>query len=233
MGTGIAEHDEYGVAFIEAVRRIKRELPGAMTSGGISNISFSYRGNDAVREAMHTAFLYHAIAAGLDMGIVNAGRLPLYDDIDPELLEAVEDVLLARRPDATERLTDLAGRIRDEGIETRVDDAWRSEGVEARLEHALVEGIVEHIEEDAEEARLLYGRALEVIEGPLMAGMNRVGDLFGSGRMFLPQVVKSARVMKRAVAFLVPHLEAEKAEKAEGNAAGKAPRGRGRFSSRP
>ncbi len=211
VGTGIEEHDEYGVAFIEAVRRIKNELPGALTSGGISNISFSYRGNDAVREAMHTAFLYHAIAAGLDMGIVNAGRLPLYDDIDPELLEAVEDVLLARRPDATERLTDLAGRIRDEGIETRLDDAWRSEGVEARLEHALVEGIVEHIEEDAEEARLLYGKALEVIEGPLMAGMNRVGDLFGSGRMFLPQVVKSARVMKRAVAFLVPHLEAEKA----------------------
>ncbi len=217
VGTGIAEHDEYGVAFIEAVRRIKSELPGAMTSGGISNISFSYRGNDAVREAMHTAFLYHAIAAGLDMGIVNAGRLPLYDDIDPELLEAVEDVLLARRSGATERLTDLAGRIRDEGIETRVDDAWRSEGVEARLEHALVEGIVEHIEADAEEARLLYGKALPVIEGPLMAGMNRVGDLFGSGRMFLPQVVKSARVMKRAVAFLVPHLEAEK----EGKAAGK------------
>ena len=225
VGTGIAEHDEYGVAFIEAVRRIKRELPGAMTSGGISNISFSYRGNEAVREAMHTAFLYHAIAAGLDMGIVNAGRLPLYDDIDPELLEAVEDVLLARRPDATERLTDLAGRIRDEGIETRVDDAWRSEGVETRLEHALVEGIVEHIEEDAEEARLLYGKALEVIEGPLMAGMNRVGDLFGSGRMFLPQVVKSARVMKRAVAFLVPHLEAEKA--ANATSAGVARKGKG------
>ncbi|MYA33227.1 MAG: methionine synthase [Gemmatimonadales bacterium] len=221
VGTGIAEHDAYGIAFIEAVRRIKRELPGAMTSGGISNISFSYRGNDAVREAMHTAFLYHAIAAGLDMGIVNAGRLPLYDDIDPELLEAVEDVLLDRRPDATERLTDLAGRIRDEGIETRVDDAWRSEGVESRLEHALVEGIVEHIEEDAEEARLLYGKALQVIEGPLMAGMNRVGDLFGSGRMFLPQVVKSARVMKRAVAFLVPHLEAEKKGKTAGKAAGK------------
>jgi len=225
VGTGIAEHDEYGLAFIEAVRRIKGELPGAMTSGGISNISFSYRGNDAVREAMHTAFLYHAIAAGLDMGIVNAGRLPLYDDIDPELLEAVEDVLLARRPDATERLTDLAGRIRDEGIETRVDDAWRAEGVEARLEHALVEGIVEHIEEDAEEARLLYGKALEVIEGPLMAGMNRVGDLFGSGRMFLPQVVKSARVMKRAVAFLVPHLEAEKA--ANATSAGVARKGKG------
>ncbi len=225
VGTGIAEHDEYGVAFIEAVRRIKSELQGAMTSGGVSNISFSYRGNDAVREAMHTAFLYHAIAAGLDMGIVNAGRLPLYDDIDPELLEAVEDVLLARRPDATERLTDLAGRIRDEGVETRVDDAWRSEGVEARLEHALVEGIVEHIEEDAEEARLLYGKALEVIEGPLMAGMNRVGDLFGSGRMFLPQVVKSARVMKRAVAFLVPHLEAEKA--ANATSAGAARKGKG------
>ncbi|WP_419937771.1 methionine synthase [Candidatus Palauibacter sp.] len=233
VGTGIAEHDEYGVAFIESVRRIKRELPGAMTSGGISNISFSYRGNDAVREAMHTAFLYQAIAAGLDMGIVNAGRLPLYDDIDPELLEAVEDVLLARRPDATERLTDLAGRIRDEGIETRVDDAWRSQDVEARLEHALVEGIVEHIEEDAEEARLLFGKALEVIEGPLMAGMNRVGDLFGSGRMFLPQVVKSARVMKRAVAFLVPHLEAEKAARASSAAgtnsgsAGAARKGKG------
>ena len=208
VGTGIAEHDAYGVAFIEAVRRIKAELPGASTSGGISNISFSYRGNDAVREAMHTAFLYHAIAAGLDMGIVNAGRLPLYDDIDPELLEAVEDVLLARRPDATERLTGLAGRIRDRGIETRVDDAWRELGVEARLEHALVEGIAEHIERDAEEARLARGSALDVIEGPLMDGMNRVGDLFGSGRMFLPQVVKSARVMKRAVACLVPHLEA-------------------------
>ncbi len=226
VGTGIEEHDEYGVAFIEAVRRIRHELPGAMTSGGISNISFSYRGNEAVREAMHTAFLYHAIAAGLDMGIVNAGRLPLYDDIEPELLEAVEDVLLARRPDATERLTDLAGRIRDRGVETRVDDAWRSEPVDVRLEHALVEGIVEHIEEDVEEARLARGKALEVIEGPLMAGMNRVGDLFGSGRMFLPQVVKSARVMKRAVAFLVPHLEAEKAaERAAGR--GAAPGGDG------
>ena len=222
VGTGIAEHDEYGVAFIEAVRRIKRELPGASTSGGISNVSFSYRGNDAVREAMHTAFLYHAIAAGLDMGIVNAGRLPLYDDIDPDLLEAVEDVLLARQPDATERLTDLAGRIRDRGIETRVDDAWRSLAVDERLEHALVEGIVEHIEEDTEEARLARGRALDVIEGPLMNGMNRVGDLFGSGRMFLPQVVKSARVMKRAVAFLVPHLEAEKdGTRGNGRARGK------------
>ena len=232
VGTGIAEHDEYGVAFIEAVRRIKRELPGASTSGGISNISFSYRGNDAVREAMHTAFLYHAIGAGLDMGIVNAGRLPLYDDIDPELLEAVEDVLLARRPDATERLTDLAGRIRDRGIETRVDDAWRSLGVDERLEHALVEGIVEHIEEDAEQARLAHGKALEVIEGPLMNGMNRVGDLFGSGRMFLPQVVKSARVMKRAVAFLVPHLEAEKEANERGGArpgGGRRARGKGRI----
>ena len=225
VGTGIAEHDEYGVAFIEAVRRIKTELPGASTSGGISNISFSYRGNDAVREAMHTAFLYHAIAAGLDMGIVNAGRLPLYDDIDPELLEAVEDVLLARRPDATERLTELAGRIRDRGIETRTDDAWRELGVEARLEHALVEGIAEHIERDAEEARLACGRALDVIEGPLMRGMNRVGDLFGSGRMFLPQVVKSARVMKRAVACLVPHLEAEK--EAGGEAGGGRRKGKG------
>ena len=227
VGTGMTEHDEYGIAFIESVRRIKRELPGASTSGGISNISFSWRGNDQVREAVHAAFLYHAIAAGLDMGIVNAGRLPLYDDIAPELLEAVEDVLLARRPDATERLTDLAGRIGEQGVRTRVDDAWRSWGVEERLEHALVEGIVEHIEEDAEEARLGYDRALDVIEGPLMAGMNRVGDLFGSGRMFLPQVVKSARVMKRAVAFLVPHLEAEKLATAAGRRAAAARKGKG------
>ena len=228
VGTGIAEHDAYGVAFIEAIRGIKRELPGALTSGGISNVSFSYRGNDAVREAMHTAFLYHAIAAGLDMGIVNAGRLPLYDDIDPDLLEAVEDVLLARRPDATERLTERAGRFRAQGIETRVDDAWRALGVDERLEHALVEGIVEHIEEDVEEARLARGTALDVIEGPLMNGMNRVGDLFGSGRMFLPQVVKSARVMKRAVAHLVPHLEAEKAARAVAGGAADGARGGGR-----
>ncbi len=210
VATGIPEHDEYAVAFIEAVRRIKTELPGCLTSGGISNVSFAFRGNDAVREAMHSAFLYHAIAAGLDMGIVNAGRLPVYDDIDPELLERVEDVLLARRPDATERLTELAGRMRERGLQTRVDDRWRSLAVEQRLVHALVEGIVEFIEDDVEEARGKYGRALHIIEGPLMDGMNRVGDLFGSGRMFLPQVVKSARVMKKAVAYLVPYLESEK-----------------------
>ena len=223
VGTGIPEHDRYGAAFIEAVRAIKRELPGALTSGGISNISFSFRGNDAVREAMHAAFLYHAIRAGLDMGIVNAGRLPVYDDIEPELLEAAEDVLLARRSGAAERLTSLARRTSARGsVRTRHDDAWRSLGVESRLEHALVEGIADHIEEDAGEAHSRYGRAIDVIEGPLMAGMNRVGDLFGEGRMFLPQVVKSARVMKRAVAFLVPHLEAEKgrAEAGKGGAAG-------------
>ncbi|MDX1579454.1 MAG: homocysteine S-methyltransferase family protein, partial [Gemmatimonadota bacterium] len=165
VGTGIEEHDEYGIAFIEAVRRIKEELPGARTSGGISNVSFSFRGNDAVREAMHSAFLYRAIRAGLDMGIVNAGRLPVYDDIDPELREAAEDVLFARRPDATERLTELAGRIGSEGLRTEVDLAWRSREVESRLEHALVEGIVDFIEDDAEEARGKYGQALQVIEG--------------------------------------------------------------------
>ncbi len=223
VGTGIAEHDSYGLDFIEAVRRIKAELPGALTSGGISNVSFSYRGNDAVREAMHSAFLYHAISTGLDMGIVNAGRLPVYDDIDAELLEAVEDVLLARRPDATERLTDLAGRIGGEGVQTELDDEWRSLPVEARLEHALVDGIVEFVEEDTEEARVLLGQALQVIEGPLMAGMDRVGDLFGSGRMFLPQVVKSARVMKKAVSYLVPYLEAEK--KASGGVAQRSGKG--------
>ena len=210
VATGIAEHERYGVAFIEAVRGIKASLPGVLTSGGISNVSFAFRGNDAVREAMHTVFLYHAIEAGLDMGIVNAGRLPVYDDIDPELLGAVEDVILARRPDATERLTELAGRVTGGGLTTAVDDAWRDQEVEKRLEHALVEGIVEFIEADVEEARGRYESALEIIEGPLMDGMSRVGDLFGAGRMFLPQVVKSARVMKRAVATLIPYLEAEK-----------------------
>ncbi|MFV1986855.1 MAG: methionine synthase [Gemmatimonadota bacterium] len=211
VATGIEEHERYGIAFIEAVRGIKQALPGALTSGGISNVSFAFRGNEAVREAMHAVFLYHAIGAGLDMGIVNAGRLPVLDDIDPELREAAEDVLLARRPDATERLTELAGRVTGGGLRTESDDAWRRLDVGARLSHALVEGIVEHIEGDVEEARAGYDSALEIIEGPLMAGMSRVGDLFGSGRMFLPQVVKSARVMKKAVSYLVPYLEAEKA----------------------
>ncbi len=209
VGTGIEEHNEFGIAFIEAVRRIKTELPGVSTSGGISNVSFSYRGNDPLREAMHSAFLFHAIEAGLDMGIVNAGRLAIYDEIDPDVREAIEDVLLARRPDATERLTEYASRVQARGTRSGPDDAWRGGTVEDRLEHALVEGIVDHIEADTEEARLKLGRALEVIEGPLMAGMNRVGDLFGSGRMFLPQVVKSARVMKKAVSYLIPWLEDE------------------------
>ncbi len=223
VATGIAEHDEYGLAFIEAVGRIKETLPGVSVSGGISNVSFAFRGNEAVREAMHSAFLYHAIGAGLDMGIVNAGRLPVYDDIDPELLEAVEDVLLNRRPEATERLTELAGRVAGTSARAAPDLAWRDRSVERRLEHALVEGILDFIEDDTEEARVKYGRPLHVIEGPLMDGMTRVGDLFGSGRMFLPQVVKSARVMKRAVAYLVPYLEEEKRARLEAAGDGASP----------
>ena len=210
VGTGIEEHDGYAVAFIEAVRRIKNECPGSKTSGGVSNISFSFRGNEPVREAMHAAFLYHAIRAGLDMGIVNAGQLAVYDDIPTDLLEHVEDVLLARRPDATERLVAFAATVKGGARAQERDTAWREAPVEKRLEHALVQGLVEHIEEDTEEARVRYGSPLAVIEGPLMAGMNVVGDLFGSGKMFLPQVVKSARVMKKAVAYLEPFLEAEK-----------------------
>ncbi|MGH7540636.1 MAG: vitamin B12 dependent-methionine synthase activation domain-containing protein, partial [Gemmatimonadota bacterium] len=192
-----------------SVRAIKRRWPLVKTSGGISNVSFSFRGNEPVREAMHAAFLYHAIRAGLDMGIVNAGRLPVYDDIEPELLAAVEDALLNRRPDATERLTELAGRVVGEATRAGPDLAWRSLDVAQRLEHALVEGIVDFIEQDVEEARRGAERPLHVIEGPLMDGMRRVGDLFGSGKMFLPQVVKSARVMKKGVAYLVPYLEAD------------------------
>jgi 5-methyltetrahydrofolate--homocysteine methyltransferase len=211
VATGIEEHNDYAVSFIEATRRIKAELPGARVSGGVSNISFSFRGNKAVREAMHAAFLYHAIRAGLDMGIVNAGQLEVYEEIPRELLERVEDVLLNRRPDATERLVAFAETVTQKDRVAGEEDAWRKGTVEARLSHALVNGIVEHIEADTEEARQKYGRPLAVIEGPLMGGMNVVGDLFGSGRMFLPQVVKSARVMKKAVAYLTPFLEAEKA----------------------
>jgi 5-methyltetrahydrofolate--homocysteine methyltransferase len=212
VGTGIQEHADYGSAFVDAVRRIKRELPGVSTSGGISNVSFSFRGNPGLREAMHAAFLYRAIQAGLDMAIVNAGRLPIYDDIDPEVREAVEDVLWNRGDPAvaTERLTELAAGVRSTGEAGHVDVAWRDWPVEKRLEHSLVEGILDHIEDDVEEARQEARLALDVIEGPLMDGMSRVGDLFGSGRMFLPQVVKSARVMKRAVAHLVPYMEAER-----------------------
>jgi 5-methyltetrahydrofolate--homocysteine methyltransferase len=218
VGTGIEEHANYGVDYIEAVRRIKRELAGALVSGGVSNVSFSFRGNDAVREAIHAVFLYHAIAAGMDMGIVNAGALPVYDEIPAELREAAEDLVLNRRPDATERLLAMAEDLDPTGRPAAARDlAWREAPVEERLRHALVEGISDWIVEDTEEARQKAARPLDVIEGPLMAGMDRVGDLFGSGRMFLPQVVKSARVMKRAVAHLVPYLEAEKAAGRGGN----------------
>ena len=212
VATGIDEHNNYAVDFIETVRWIKKNLPYAKVSGGISNVSFAFRGNEPVREAMHTSFLFHAIQAGLDMGIVNAAQLGIYEDIDPELLVRVEDVLLNRRPDATERLVSFAETIQDDGekIEAKAAE-WRSAPVAERLKHALVKGIVDHIEEDTEEARLFYSSPLSVIEGPLMDGMNFIGDLFAEGKMFLPQVVKSARVMKRSVACLIPHIEAEKA----------------------
>ena len=212
IATGMEEHNAYAVSFIEAVRRLKAEFPGTRTSGGVSNVSFAFRGNDRVREAIHSVFLYHAIAAGLDMAIVNAGVLPIYDDVEPELRERVEDVVLNRRPDATERLLDLAAQYAgDAGMERAAEDlAWREGPVDERLTHALVAGIDAYIVEDTEEARLAAARPLDVIEGPLMAGMNVVGDLFGAGRMFLPQVVKSARVMKKAVAVLIPYLEAQR-----------------------
>ncbi len=219
VATGLDEHRNYAVDFMEATRWIKKNLPGARVSGGISNISFSFRGNNTVREAMHAAFLFHAIRAGLDMGIVNAGQLAVYEEIEPELRERVEDVLLNRRGDATERLVDFAENVKAKG-KTRVpDEAWRAEPVEGRLKHALVKGITDYIDTDTEEARQKCKRPLEVIEGPLMAGMSVVGDLFGSGKMFLPQVVKSARVMKKAVAYLMPFMEAEKS-------AGAKPQGR-------
>jgi 5-methyltetrahydrofolate--homocysteine methyltransferase len=210
VATGIEEHNDYARAFIESLPLIKERCPGARTSGGISNLSFSFRGNDAIREAMHAAFLYHAIRAGLDMGIVNAGQLAVYEDIEPELLERVEDAIFNRRPDATERLVEIADRFRGEGTKRELDLRWREAPVAKRLEWALVHGIVDFVEDDTEEARLTAKRPLDVIEGPLMDGMRVVGDLFGSGRMFLPQVVKSARVMKRAVAYLQPYMEDEK-----------------------
>jgi 5-methyltetrahydrofolate--homocysteine methyltransferase len=216
VATGLEEHARYGLDFIEAVRWIRKELPGTKVSGGVSNLSFSFRGNDAVREAMHTAFLYHAIQAGMTMGIVNAGQLGVYAELEPALRELVEDVIFNRRPDATERLVDAAGRYKAGARETAKDEAWRTGSVEARLSHALVNGISAHIVADTEEARLKFPRPIQVIEGPLMEGMNVVGDLFGAGKMFLPQVVKSARVMKQAVAHLVPYIEAEKAKSGEG-----------------
>jgi 5-methyltetrahydrofolate--homocysteine methyltransferase len=213
VATGMEEHNNYAVEFFEAVRRIKRECPGAKTSGGVSNVSFSFRGNEVVREAMNAAFLYHAIQAGLDMGIVNAGQLAVYEEIDRELLTYIEDVLHNRRPDATERLIAYAEQIKATSPEQEgavVIEEWRSGSVEDRLKHALLKGVTDYIEQDTEEARQKYTRPLDVIQGPLMDGMSVVGELFGAGKMFLPQVVKSARVMKRAVAYLEPFMEAER-----------------------
>jgi 5-methyltetrahydrofolate--homocysteine methyltransferase len=213
VATGIAEHNGYAKSFIEALPLIKERCPGVRTSGGISNLSFAFRGNEAVRRAMHAAFLYHAIHAGLDMGIVNAGQLDVYEDIPPELKELVEDVLFDRREDSTDRLVAYAEQVKSVGArKSEADLSWREAAVGKRLEHALVHGIADYVEEDTEEARQQTERPLEVIEGPLMDGMKIVGDLFGAGKMFLPQVVKSARVMKRAVKYLEPFMEAEKAK---------------------
>jgi 5-methyltetrahydrofolate--homocysteine methyltransferase len=210
IATGLEEHNEYAINFIEATKQIKATCPGVKISGGISNLSFAFRGNDVVREAIHAAFLYHAIKAGLDMGIVNAGQLAVYEDIPPDLLEHVEDVIFNRRPDSTERLVAFADRVKGAGKKREVDLSWREKPVGARLTHALVHGVVDFIEEDVEEARQTLQKPIDVIEGPLMDGMKVVGDLFGAGKMFLPQVVKSARAMKRAVAYLEPYMEAEK-----------------------
>jgi len=217
IATGIEEHNNYGVDFIEATREIKRLMPLAKVSGGVSNVSFSFRGNDTVRDAMHAVFLYHAIQAGMDMGIVNAGQLEVYEQIDPVLRELCEDVILNRNEDATDKLLAFAETVKAKGKEVVKDEAWRSEPVEKRLSHALVNGITDYIEIDTEEARLKYPKPLEVIEGPLMDGMNIVGDLFGSGKMFLPQVVKSARVMKKSVNYLFPFIEAEKEKTKQAN----------------
>jgi len=221
VATGLEEHARYGLDYLEAARWIRANLPHANVSGGVSNLSFSFRGNDAVREAMHTAFLYHAIAAGMSMGIVNAGQLGVYEKLDPELRERVEDVIFNRRADATERLVEIANRFKSGGRERAKDEAWRAGSVEERLAHALINGIATYIVADTEEARLKSARPIQVIEGPLMDGMNVVGDLFGAGKMFLPQVVKSARVMKQAVAHLVPFIEAEKAKSGESRAKGR------------
>lgn len=213
IATGIEEHNNYAVDFIEATRIIKQKMPLTKVSGGVSNVSFSFRGNDAVREAIHSVFLFYAIKAGMDMGIVNAGQLQIYDDIEPELKDLCEDVILNRRADATDRLLTFADTVKAKGKEVKKDDAWRAAPVVERLKHALVHGITDFIDADTEEARLQYPKPLDVIEGPLMDGMNVVGDLFGSGKMFLPQVVKSARVMKKSVAILTPYIEQEKEER--------------------
>jgi len=213
VATGIEEHNNYAVDFFNATKWIKENLPGAKVSGGVSNVSFSFRGNNIVREAMHSAFLYHAIQAGMDMGIVNAGLIEVYDEIPKDLLQHVEDVLLNRRDDATERLLAYAENVKGSGKVKEQDLSWREGTVQERLKHALIKGVVDFVIDDTEEARLGYDRPLHVIEGPLMDGMNVVGDLFGSGKMFLPQVVKSARVMKKSVAHLIPFMAAEKGAK--------------------
>ncbi|MGH2643376.1 MAG: dihydropteroate synthase [Chitinophagaceae bacterium] len=219
VATGIEEHNVNALSFIEATRLVKQKLPAVKISGGVSNLSFSFRGNDAVREAMHSVFLYHAIKAGMDMGIVNAGQLKVYDEIEPQLRELCEDIILNRNPGATEKLLAFAESVKSGGKKTEKDLSWRNGTVEERLSHSLINGITDYIEADTEEARQKYPKPLDVIEGPLMAGMNVVGDLFGAGKMFLPQVVKSARVMKKSVAVLNPYMEAEKeklvAEKGE------------------
>ncbi|MGB8381894.1 MAG: vitamin B12 dependent-methionine synthase activation domain-containing protein, partial [Dermatophilaceae bacterium] len=230
LATGIEEHARYGLDFIEATRWIKANLPGVLVSGGVSNVSFSFRGNNPVREAIHAVFLYHAIRAGMDMGIVNAGALVVYDQVDPELRERIEDVVLDRRPDATERLLEIAERFNASGPQqSAADEEWRALPVGERITYALVKGIDEHVEADTEALRAQIeaagGRPIEVIEGPLMAGMNVVGDLFGAGKMFLPQVVKSARVMKKAVGYLVPFIEAEKQASGDGDSGGRRPNG--------
>ncbi|MEL6574782.1 MAG: dihydropteroate synthase, partial [Pseudomonadota bacterium] len=222
VATGIEEHNDYAVAFFDAARMIKERLPHALVSGGLSNVSFSFRGNNPVREAMHSAFLYHAIRAGLDMAILNAGQITVYDDIPDELRDHVEDVLLNRRPDATDRLLAIADKYRDSGeAQAKSDPKWREQPVEARLSHALVHGITDFVVEDTEEARQKATRPLDVIEGPLMDGMNVVGELFGEGKMFLPQVVKSARVMKTAVSHLIPFMEEEKARTGDTSSKGR------------
>ena len=221
VATGMEEHDDYALNYIEAIPRIKASCPGARISGGVSNISFSFRGNDYVREAIHAAFLYHAIRAGMDMAIVNAGQLMVYEEIPADLLERVEDVLLNRRPDATERLVEFAESVRGEKKVREEDESWRQDSVAERLKHALLHGKIDYIEEDIEAARQQYSAPLEIIEGPLMDGMNRVGDLFGAGKMFLPQVVKSARAMKKAVACLEPYMDAAQQGNAAGNSRGK------------
>ncbi|MBK5279210.1 MAG: dihydropteroate synthase, partial [Bacteroidia bacterium] len=210
VATGIEEHRNYALDFFKAAKWIRANLPHAHVSGGVSNVSFSFRGNQKVREAMHSVFLYHAIQNGMDMGIVNPTMLEIYDEIPKDLLERVEDVLLNRRDDATERLLEFAESVKGSAKKKEVDDLWRNGTVEERITHALVKGIIDFVDADTEEARLKYGKPLNVIEGPLMAGMNVVGDLFGAGKMFLPQVVKSARVMKKSVAYLTPYLEEEK-----------------------